>query len=299
MRAIQSPSRPGSLINIDHDALAVPFDTPCMPRMTLSSAARRPSAGAIATSPRTQSLRAPPVLRPAALPVAAALAAALAAGQREPAQLAVLGLATLAAATGAFLLPRRIAAGAAVAAASLAAAPILGPRPSLYLLAGALSYGVLYARWLEPHTPFAVVLAGASIGCASLAGWQTAASTVRPTPLLVAAVIFLWTPGHLWSRSIAVERDRLSSASLAAVAGVEQTAAAVFAVAVGVVAASVLLAPRLGWPYAVLAIPAGACLVAATAPLRHRTDMAAAGRAHRCSDLYLAALLAGLALSTL
>ena len=280
-----------------------------MPRMTLSSSSAGgwPLAVAATVPARARILRGSPALLLVAFPVAAALAAALAAGQRDPERLAFLGLATLAAAAGAFLLgrrqrpaPRVALVSVALVAASQAATPLLGLRPSLYLLAGAATY-VFYARRLEPRTPFAVVVAGVSLGSVALAGWQTAASTLRPTPLLVAAALFLWTPGHVWSLSLAAGRDSRASgrATLAAVAGVEQTAAAVFASTIGLVVASLVLAPQFAWPYAAVVVPAGACFLATTFLLRHRPNAAAASRAYRFSGAYLAALLAGVALSTL
>lgn len=251
---------------------------------------------------RAKTMRAPPAPPLAVFPAVVALAAAIAAGQRKDEQLVALALATLTAASGASLLShrRRSALGLFLLAASQVAIPLLGLRPSLYLLAGVALY-VLYARWLEARTPFCIVVAGAALGCAVLAGWQTSATALRPAPFLVAVVIFLWMPGHLWSRSIAVETDhRVSSpASLAAVAGVEQTGVAVFASTIGLVVASIVLATQLGWPYAAVAVPAGACFLGATLPLRHRVDTDKAARAHRCSGAYLVALLAGLALSAI
>lgn len=267
----------------------------------MSSAGGWPLAIAGTVPARARTLRGPPALPRVAVAAGIALAAALAAGQRTPERLVVLGLATLAAAACSVAgRPERPAIGVALIASSLAALPLLGLRPSLYLLAGAVTY-VLYARWLEPRTPFGIVVAGISLGCVALAGWQTTASTFRPTPILVAAVIFLWTPGHVWSRSIAVESDVCAPgpATLVALAGVERTAAAVSASTIGLVAASLVLTPQLAWPYAAVAIPAGVCLLAATVPLRNRADRSATARAHRCSGAYLAALLAGLALSTL
>lgn len=178
---------------------------------------------------------------------------------------------------------------------------MLGLLPSSYLLAGAATHAVLYRRWAEPRTPFGIVFGGAAGSFAALAGWQTAASTLRPTPLLLAAVIFLWTPSRTWALSIVLAcRHRADGLpTLPVVAGVKRTAAAVHANTVGLVVAALALALRLSWPYAAVAVPACACLLGATFALRRRADIASAWRAYRLSGLYLLALLAGLVLSAL
>jgi heme O synthase-like polyprenyltransferase len=241
--------------------------------------------------------------RHVALATGVTVAAGMAGGQDDPALLAALGLASLTAAAGAFILGHRShpPLGLALVAASQVAAPAIGLRASLYLLVGALTYALLYARRLAPRTPFAIVAGGAAAGCFALAGWQSAASSLHPTPLLLAALIFLWVPGHAWSLSLAIECEPGARGVplLPAVAGRRRTAAAVFATSVAVVAASLVLAPRLPWLYAAVALPAGACLLAATLTLRRRSDAVSARRAFDLSALYLSALSAALVLASL
>ena len=242
-----------------------------------------------------------------------ALAVAVAAGERDAARLAILGLACLAACVGAAALgrarapgasalraPAGAAGGAVVPAAVTAATAVLGVRAGLCLLAVAVAHGLAHTG-LGRLTPFAILFAGAAGALAALAGWQTAASAVDPTPFLVAALVFLWVPGHLWMRSIApaaTDRPPPGAAALAALAGPERTAAAIFAASIGLVLASLVLAPRLGWQYAATAVPAGACLLAAAHALRRRAGPGTAARACVVSTAYLLALLAGLVLST-
>ena len=240
--------------------------------------------------------------RQVALASGVAIAAAVAAGLDDPAHLGVLAASSCAAAAGAFLLGHRsrAAPGVALVAASLVAVPWLGLGPPLFLLAGALTYALVYARWLAPRTPFAIVVAGAAAACLAPAGWLAGASSLRPTPLLLAAVIFLWVPGHAWSYSLATEcvPGTPGVPLLRAAAGPARTAAAVFATTVAVVVASLVLAPGLAWPYAAVAVPAGACLLAAAHALRRRADPGSARRAFELSGLYLSALLGALVLAS-
>ena len=265
-------------------------------------------------------------LRIDALVVCVALAAAAASGTTAPGTLAVLGLACLAASAGASVLnhviDRRLDArmartrsrplpsgritpraalvlGVGLVALSQAAAPVLGVLPALYLLAGALTYALVYTWWLKPRSPWSIVLGGAAGSFAALAGWEVSESTLGPAPILLAAVLFLWTPSHFWSLAIVLERDYRGAGlpMLSAVAGAERTARAVLANTAALVAASLALAPFVGWPYAAFAVPAGLGFLACTADLAHRPDTCRAWPTFKLSGLYLLALLFGLVLA--
>jgi len=268
-------------------------------------------------------------LRIGALVVLTALAAAVAAGSRSAADLAVLVLACLAAASGASALNQyldrdldarmgRTAGrplpagrirnaravlwlGLGLVAASQAAVPVLGWGPALYLLAGAFTYAVVYTAWLKRRTPYSIVLGGAAGSFAALAGWEIAASTWAPAPLLLAAVLFLWTPSHFWSLSIVLERDYREAGvpALSAIAGARRTAAAVHANAIALVATSLLLAVYAGWLYLAVALAAGAGFLACAHRLRLEPTMERAWLTFKLSGAHLLALLLALALSAL
>jgi len=60
---------------------------------------------------------------------------------------------------------------------------------------------------LKPRTKWNIVIGGAA-GCFSaLAGWSAVTGAVSWVGVLVAALIFLWTPGHFWGLAIAKTRD--------------------------------------------------------------------------------------------
>ena len=192
--------------------------------------------------------------------------------------------------------------GAALVALSTAVAlPVLGALPALYLLAGAATYAVVYSWWLKPRTPYSIVLGGAAGSFAALAGWETAASTEVPAAILLAAVLFLWTPSHFWSLAIVLERDYRSAGlpMLSALRGARGTADAVVVNTILLVVASLALAAFLGWPYLALALPAGAWFLAVTVALRRSPDTQHAWRAFKLSGLYLLILLIGLVLQAL
>ena len=268
-------------------------------------------------------------LRIDGLIVCVAVAAAVAGGTRQPAVLAVLGAACFAASAGASALNHyfereadalmrrtqrrplpsgRIAdprlalwLGLALMAVSQAAIPVLGLGASLYLLAGGATYAFIYTWWLKPRTPYSIVVGGAAGSFAALAGWQTGSTSLAPAPLLLAVVLFLWTPSHFWSLAIVFEDDYRAARlpMLPALVGARRTAAAVHANTVGLVVASLALAPFLGAAYGVAAVLAGAGFLACTSALRRCADERHAWRTFKASGLYLLLLLVGIVLSTL
>jgi len=267
-------------------------------------------------------------LRIDALVVVVALAAAVAAGTSDFGTLLVLASACLAASAGASALnhyldrgldarmartrtrplpagriePKHAACvGIGLIGASQLSALALGVVSALYLLAGALTYALVYTWWLKPRTPYSIVLGGAAGSFAALAGWQTGASTVTPAALLLASVLFLWTPSHFWSLAIVLERDYRAAGvpMLSAVAGAKRTAGAVVVNTAGLVAMSLALGLYLPWPYLAVAVPAGASFLGLTLWLRRCPDTRRAFAVFKLSGLYLLALLAGLVLSTL
>ncbi len=268
-------------------------------------------------------------LRIGLLVVLTAVTAAVSAGNRDPVSLAVLVVACLAAASGASALnhyldrdldarmartadrplpsgrignPRTaLWVGVGLVAASQAAVPMLGWKPALYLLAGSFTYAVVYTAWLKRRTPYSIVLGGAAGSFAALAGWQTAAGTWAPAPLLLAAVLFLWTPSHFWSLSIVLERDYRAAGvpALSALVGARRTAMAVSANTVALVAASLLLALYAGWVYLAFALPAGAGFLACAERLRRDQSHDRAWLTFKLSGVYLLLLFAGLTVSAL
>ena len=118
----------------------------------------------------------------------------------------------------------------------------VNPLAAAYVLLGALFYGVVYTVWLKRRTPMNIVIGGLAGSFAVLAGGAAVAPATAPLPLLLALVLFLWTPPHFWSLAIA-NRDDYAAAQvpmLPVVAGVERAARVVHWNAIALVSASLL-----------------------------------------------------------
>ncbi len=105
-----------------------------------------------------------------------------------------------------------LAAFAALGMASLALAYVAGGAvSSLYVLLGGLTYGVVYTVWLKRRTPLNIVVGGLSGSFAVLAGAAAVDPMPQTVPVLLALVMFLWTPPHFWSLA-AARRDDYANA---------------------------------------------------------------------------------------
>ncbi len=78
-----------------------------------------------------------------------------------------------------------------------------GTLAAVLVFLGAFTYAVVYTLWLKKRTVWNVVIGGAAGSFALLAGAAAAASpfgpAIGPVPILLAVVLFLWTPPHFWA----------------------------------------------------------------------------------------------------
>ena len=70
-----------------------------------------------------------------------------------------------------------------------------------------LFYVLVYTIWLKRRTPQNIVIGGAAGAFPPLIGWAAATGGVATLPLLLFALIFLWTPPHFWALSLFVRSD--------------------------------------------------------------------------------------------
>ncbi len=144
-----------------------------------------------------------------------------------------------------------------------------------YLLLGALFYGVVYTVWLKRRSWTNIVVGGLSGSFAVLAGAAAVDPALAPVPIILAVVMFLWTPPHFWSLALALRDDyaRAGVPMLPVVVGPRKSAWAILAHAIALVALSLLpLAYGMGWIYAAGAAVGGAFFVRRSIALVIRPD---------------------------
>ncbi|MHB8576086.1 MAG: heme o synthase [Dehalococcoidia bacterium] len=68
-------------------------------------------------------------------------------------------------------------------------------------------YVFVYTLWLKRSTPQNIVIGGAAGAMPPLIGWAAVTNTVTWAPLLMFAIIFLWTPPHFWALALRFQDD--------------------------------------------------------------------------------------------
>lgn len=70
-----------------------------------------------------------------------------------------------------------------------------------------IGYAVVYTVWLKRATPQNIVIGGAAGAAPPVLGWAAVTGSVDPNALLLALIIFVWTPPHFWALAIARRED--------------------------------------------------------------------------------------------
>jgi protoheme IX farnesyltransferase len=140
------------------------------------------------------------------------------------------------------------------------AAWVLNGMAALYIFLGAFFYAVVYTVWLKRRTWLNIVIGGAAGSFAVLAGGAAVDPNLTPVPIILAIVLFLWTPSHFWSLAIAQYDDYAAAGvpMLPVVVGNARAARITLVNTLMLVAASILpFFFGLGWIYLAGAVIGG------------------------------------------
>ena len=68
-------------------------------------------------------------------------------------------------------------------------------------------YAVVYTVWLKRRTPQNIVIGGAAGALPPVIGWTAVTGSLAIEPLLLFAIIFMWTPPHFWALALVKNED--------------------------------------------------------------------------------------------
>lgn len=135
---------------------------------------------------------------------------------------------------------------------------------ALNIFLGAFTYAIVYTAWLKRRTWLNIVFGGLAGSFAVLAGAAAVDPSFGPLPILLALVLFLWTPPHFWSLAIVI-REQYEAAGvpmLPVVKGDKKAARIILGHTLLLVAVSVLpVFYGLGWVYLTGAVLGGAYFI--------------------------------------
>jgi heme o synthase len=86
-------------------------------------------------------------------------------------------------------------------------------------------YVFVYTVWLKRRTPQNIVIGGAAGAFPAAIGWAAVTGSVGLVPLILFAIVFVWTPPHFWSLALFANEDyaRAGVPMLPVVAGPRHT----------------------------------------------------------------------------
>ncbi len=152
-------------------------------------------------------------------------------------------------------------------------------------------YAVFYTVWLKRRTPLNIVIGGGAGASAPLIAWAAVTGRVELPAILLASIIFLWTPPHFWALSL-YRRDDYARAGipmLPVTDGEEETRRQILLYTLVLVGSTIVVAPLsgLGVLYTVSAAVLGAGFIAGAVRLYRAPGVPTAQGLFRFSILYL------------
>lgn len=164
-------------------------------------------------------------------------------------------------------------------------------------------YVVVYTLWLKRTSSQNIVIGGAAGAVPVLVGWSAVTDHLGLAPLVLFAVIFVWTPPHFWALAVRYREDYAAAdvPMLPAVASLARTARQVLVYSAALWAVSLLFAPvaHMGLIYLGSAVVLGAVFMAYAVQLHRQATARAAMRLFGYSISYLTLLFSAMAVDQL
>jgi protoheme IX farnesyltransferase len=206
-------------------------------------------------------------------------------------------------ATDVVSVPNALAFAGLLTVGSLAAFAAVNRLVAVLGLVAIVFYSVIYTLVLKPNTVQNTVLGGAAGALPALIGWAAVTGSVGVGGLLLATVIFLWTPAHFYNLALAYKDDyaRGGFPMMPVVRGETETRKHIlWWLGATFVGAGVLAAwASLGWVYVATTVTLGAVFLWAVIRLHFDRTESAAFRAFHASNAYLGSLLLAVVVDTL
>ena len=193
--------------------------------------------------------------------------------------------------------------GLALALVSLVLAWRINILSFICMLLGLADNIVVYSLLTKRRSPLNVIWGSFSGGLPVLFGWAAVTGSISPTALLIAAIVILWIPNHIWNLAIFYSDDyeKVSVPMLPAVFELKKTLRCILATVLLMVLFSILLYffGQFGLTYLGIASVSGLLLSLGNISLVLRPSPQRAWTMFKLSSPYLFLLFAGMILDVL
>ena len=166
-----------------------------------------------------------------------------------------------------------------------------------------LFYVFVYSLWLKRTSTSNIVIGGAAGAVPVLVGWSAVTGSLGLAPVVLFAIIFVWTPPHFWALAIRYREDYAAAdvPMLPAVASIATTAQRILVYTLALWAASLVFTPvaGMGAVYTVSAVALGAVFVGLVVQLMRDGTTRRAMRVFSYSITYVTLLFGAMAIDQL
>jgi protoheme IX farnesyltransferase len=180
---------------------------------------------------------------------------------------------------------------------------VVNPLSAVLAVSATLFYVFVYTIWLKRTSTSNIVIGGAAGAVPVLVGWAAVRNGLDWAPLVLFAIIFVWTPPHFWALAVRYREDYAAAdvPMLPAVASLQTTAARILRYTLLLWALTLLFDPVAGMGdlYLAAAVVLGAIFTWRAVQLRRDATSAAAMRLFTWSISYVSLLFGAMALDQL
>jgi protoheme IX farnesyltransferase len=164
----------------------------------------------------------------------------------------------------------------------------------LIAMASIAYYALFYTVWLKRRTPQNIVIGGGAGASAPLIAWAAVTGEVALPAVLLALIVFLWTPPHFWALAL-YRRDDYARANipmLPVTHGEAETRRQILMYTIALVPLTLLIVPFgvAGLVYGIPALLLGGLFIGLAARLYRAPSIPKAVALFRYSIIYLFAL---------
>ncbi|MCS7118048.1 MAG: heme o synthase [Thaumarchaeota archaeon] len=185
--------------------------------------------------------------------------------------------------------------GLVLTIAGVAASALINVYALLFMVIGVLDYVVVYVLLTKKRTPLNILLGSFAGGAPAMIGYVSAKGIPDLTGWLLAALVVLWIPAHVWSLALRYKEDyrRAGIPMLPVVVNERKAIRCIVSTVILLVAFSLtlpLIEQRLGTVYLAAALVTGAILIYLSLRTALRPDFSNFWRLFKFTSPHLAVL---------
>ncbi|MCS7094214.1 MAG: heme o synthase [Thaumarchaeota archaeon] len=189
--------------------------------------------------------------------------------------------------------------GIALTSAGIFTSALINVYALSFMIVGILDYLVVYVLLTKKRTPLNIILGSFSGGAPAMIGYVSSSGTPAITGWLLAALVVLWIPGHVWSLALRYKEDyrRAGIPMLPVVVNETKAIRCIVSTVMLLVAFSLMLPlveQRLGTVYFGAALVTGALLIYLSFRTAMRPDFKKFWRLFKFTSPHLAILFAAM-----